>query len=177
MNIFMDISNQYRQMGVHRFYEEHHKDYANPHKAYVEDCLTHLWDNRWKTVLDLACGDGLVTKWLKNVQKDCIIEGCDKYFSHRYQEETSQPCYGYSFEDIAKGLTEFKYHYDCIIMSYAIDLVPHSYLNSFLWMISMLGDHFLVIRPNNHVINHSSYDMLKKVKFEKSKGFVYGICR
>lgn len=62
---------------------------------------------------------------------------------------------------------------DVIVLSYAIDLVESSYLSTMLYGLSTIADHLIVIRPNNHVVEHFAWQLSKTVKVEKSRGMLY----
>lgn len=170
----MKIRDEYNEVGVEEFYRLKGEAYINPHKNLVEDCLLYHWDNKYETVLDMACGDGLVTKYLKN--KKLILKGnilgCDAYMNERYEIETGEKCLKYTFEDISKGMFDIC-KVDMIIMSYAIDLVEKTYLNNFLYSLSTISDNLLIIRPNKHVIPEVYWKKESCYFNGKSKSILY----
>lgn len=170
----MKIRDEYNKIGVASFYKIKNKSYINPHKDFIEECLLYHWSSKYKTVLDMACGDGLVTKYLKNknlISKGNIF-GCDAYMYERYEKETKEKCFKYAFEDISKG--EFAIpKVDIIIMSYAIDLVEKTYLNNFLYGLSIISEKLLIIRPNKHVVPDVYWEKESHYFNGKSKSILY----
>lgn len=168
----LSIRKEYEKLGVDTYYSDHAETYHNPHASFALSCLDQLWKAEFKTVLDFACGDGLVSKHLAKTQKSTKVMGCDKFLFFRYQRETLNKCFQFSFEDIANGHFQMP-HVDVIVFSYAIDLVEHSYLNNLLYGLSTIADNLIVIRPNNHSIDHFAWTVEKSVKVEKSRGVLY----
>lgn len=170
----MKIRDEYNKVGIAEFYKVKSEAYMNPHQKLVEDCLLYHWDNKYETVLDMACGDGLVTKYLKNknlISKGNIL-GCDAYMYERYEKETKEKCLKYTFEDISKGIFDIP-KVDIIIMSYAIDLVEKTYLNTFLYGLSTISEKLLIIRPNKHVIPEVYWKKESCYFNGKSKSILY----
>lgn len=173
----MKITEQYRTIGVQRYYQDPNiqSTYENPHKEFVNNCLMNSFYQYFTedaSVLDLACGNGLIS----NILKHCgvtNIEGSDKYMHYRYTEETGFPCYPYSFEDISDFNCIFEKYYDVIICSYAFDLVPESYKEKLLYSLSTYTDTLILIRPNSHVIESSIWFDVYKYKSKKSRAIVY----
>ena len=106
--------------------------------------------NKHKKILDLACGDGLITKWIGN--KSDVI-GSDGYLHERYTRETCKKCYPYTFANICDFNNSIDNNFDLIVFSYAIDLVEDSYIQQLLYRLSLLSKELLIIRPNKHLIN------------------------
>lgn len=170
----MKIRDEYNKLGIAEFYRIKNEAYSNPHEKFIEDCLLYHWSEGYNTVLDMACGDGLVTKYLKYkkmVEKGNIY-GCDAYLNERYEKETKEKCYKYSFEEISKGEFDLQ-EVDIIIMSYAIDLVDKSYLNNFLYSLSTLSENLLIIRPNKHILPESYWKKESHFFNGKSKSVLY----
>lgn len=166
------ITNQYRTIGVDNYYKEHAIDYDNPHKKQVIECLSKLYSSNCEKVLDLACGDGLVTKWIKEHFQAEVI-GCDKFMAERYKKETGKDCKEYTFQDIASNKSNLDKDFDLIICSYAIDLVPKSYMSNLLWELAQISEHLLIIRPNNHILENNFWDVENKAKEGKAKAVLY----
>lgn len=168
----LSIRKEYETLGVDTYYSDHAETYHNPHAVFALNCLDQLWKKDFKSVLDFACGDGLVSKHLAKTQCVDGIVGCDKFMFSRYIKETHNECFQYSFEDISNGAFELP-KVDVIVFSYAIDLVGSSYLNTMLYGLSTVSDNLIVIRPNNHVVDHFAWSLHKTVKTEKSRGMLY----
>lgn len=168
----MGISNGYREEGVDAYYENHSHDYENPHSLFVEHCLRHLVLPTDSKVLDVGCGNGLVTKTLKQMGL-WDISGVDKYMAARYNQETGCKCAEVSFEDIAiKGLPTDT-HYDVMICSYMVDIIHGSFRNLFMWNLASQADTIVVIRPNEKELKYSYLELTSKVKVQKSRMTVY----
>lgn len=170
----MKIRDEYNKLGVAEFYKIKNDAYSNPHEKFVEECLLYHWSEKYKTVLDMGCGDGLVTKYLKKnklVVTDNVY-GCDAYMYERYERETKEKCFKYSFEDISKGEYNLP-KVDVIIMSYAIDLVDKSYLNNFLYSLSTLSEELIIIRPNKHILPETYWKIESDFFNGKSKSILY----
>lgn len=168
----LSIRKEYDALGVDTYYSDHAETYHNPHAVFALNCLDQLWNDEFNTVLDFACGDGLVSKYLTQTKNIQSIVGCDKFMFERYERETHHQCFQYSFEDIANGQFEMP-KVDVIVFSYAIDLVESSYLNTLLYGLSTVADNLIVIRPNNHVVEHFAWALDNVVKVEKSRGMLY----
>lgn len=184
------IRSKYESLGVDLYYSNLGKDYQNPHSEYALSCFEDIWNsyilknldtvNSTSTfrVLDFACGDGLISKYLKSSylnllnSNSLIINGCDKYLDERYEFETGLNCFPYSFEDVA-NFSHTLPKYDLIVISYAIDLVKESYLDNFLYSLSQLTNKLLIIRPNNHLLDSYCWKLSYNNRFNKARGYLY----
>ncbi len=166
------IRQLYDSQGVEGYYSSNIENYENPHSKFAIDCLSNQWQSNFKSVIDFACGDGLISKYLAFNQMAVNISGCDKFMASRYISETGFHCVEASFEDIAN----FKINLpkvDVIVISYAIDLVQPSYLKKLLYALSCYADNLLVIRPNNHTISSDFWEEVSYFKSGKAKSFLY----
>ncbi len=173
----MKITDKYRTIGVQQYYQdpETQETYVNPHAQFIQECVQEAFYQYFTedaTVLDLACGNGLISTVLKSCGVS-NIEGSDKYMFERYSEETSLNCYPYSFEDIADFNCQFNQYYDVIICSYAFDIVPESYRNKMLYALSTYTDKLILIRPNSHELDSELWELVHKNKVQKSTATVY----
>lgn len=165
----MSIRAQYEQHGVAGYYAEHAGSYANPHAHAVVSLLHQVWDERWTSGIDLACGDGLVTKTKGNV---CEFIGIDPYLNDRYTQETGRACIRASAQHIVGGtvcLPKAK----VIVCSYAFDLIPQSFTHDLLWRLADAADNLVVIRPNKKVIDHLMWSPLFKSACDRTHVVVY----
>lgn len=109
----LKIYNEYRKHGVDGYYKLHNKDYFNPHLQKIEELyikyLKELIDSN-TTILDVACGDGLIGRLVEKYNNNIHVDGTDPYFNNKYT------IYNYSFEDISMGKLQKKY--DMAICSY-----------------------------------------------------------
>jgi 2-polyprenyl-3-methyl-5-hydroxy-6-metoxy-1,4-benzoquinol methylase len=173
----MKITEKYRTLGVQEYYQDLNTQatYMNPHQEFVNQCLMDSffqYCTESTSVLDLACGNGLIS----NILKSCgvqNIEGSDKYMHDRYTEETGFICHPYSFEDIADFNCIFENRYDVIICSYAFDLVSESYKQKLLYALSTYSDTLILIRPNSHLIDPTIWKDVHQCKYQKSRAVVY----
>lgn len=162
----------YNEQGVDGYYSNNTETYKNPHSIFAIECLNNQWLFDFKSVIDLACGDGLISKHLTHNNMADTIIGCDKFMHSRYEKETGNKCLKLSFEDIANFKDELP-KTDIIVISYAIDLIPKSYLQQFLFALSLSSNYLLVIRPNKHSINSPYWNEVKYFKSGKSNSFLY----
>lgn len=75
----LSIRKEYETLGVDTYYSDHAETYHNPHAVFALTCLDQLWNPAFKNVLDLACGDGLVSKHLAKTKQVNSVVGCDKF--------------------------------------------------------------------------------------------------
>jgi SAM-dependent methyltransferase len=169
LNSTKKITEIYRSVGVQEYYKTVGSEYVNPHKDFVYNCLDELNCTSSGTVLDLACGTGDVSKYFNPVS--CV--GSDKFLYKEYQTITGNNCYQYSFEDIADFNFDIKENIDLIVCSYAIDLVPSTYLNKLLYSLSTISTRMILIRPNSHIVPEQYWRVVQKVKHGKSRGVLY----
>jgi hypothetical protein len=120
----------------------------------------------------MACGDGLVSKWIARNHKLCAVEGADKFMAERYVQETGNACHGVSFEEVAKHNHSLA-TYDLVIISYGYDLIPKSYRNSFLWEMYRITNNLLIIRPNNKFILTPLFELASATHSNKAKAKLY----
>lgn len=141
----MSIRKYYQDLGVQGFYTSGIK-YQNNHSRYVESLLRENHkDLPLSNVLDLACGDGLITKTLQSLGYQ-RIEGIDLYLSDQYTSITNCRCYKMSFKDIIKNT--FNTKYSCIICSFALHLCEKSMLPFLVWRLSEISTKLVVISPS-----------------------------
>lgn len=165
------IRDKYEQCGVSNYYLEHGGEYENPHAQDVIKCLRYFYSKeKHMKVLDFACGDGLVSKW---IGKRSEIVGCDGYLHERYIKETGNKCHKHTFQDICDFNNFIENNFDLIVFSYAIDLVGGSYIQQLLYRLSTISKEMLVIRPNKHIINSPFWSIKETYNAEKSKSALY----
>lgn len=143
------IRSIYERIGVEAFYSST-LQYKNPHAGEVEALLrkNHL-QLPLTNVLDLACGNGLVTNSLQILGYSEII-GIDQYMNAEYSSRTGRQSYRMSFKDIVNdGLP---YDFSCIICSFALHLCPYSMLPDLLWRLSERSNTLVVISPSKFPI-------------------------
>lgn len=163
--ISQSLRSTYSELGVEQYYSSN-LPYSNPHAKEVIKLLTdnhHLYN--LDNVLDLSCGDGLVTKTLISLGYNQIT-GCDPYLHDRYIAETSKTCLKMSFLDIVKhGLQE---RYSTIISSFALHLCEKSLLPALIYRLGEVTNTLIVISPSKHpIINLPKEEMFVYTKRNK----------
>ena len=141
----LSIRNQYEKFGVKDFYSSGIK-YENFHSNEIKQLVerNHKLLNLSK-VLDLACGDGLITSVLKTLGYDNMI-GIDSFLYNEYVASTGQDCFRMSFSDITReGLPD---NFSCVICSFALHLCTKSMLHDLIWRISEKSNSLVIISPN-----------------------------
>jgi hypothetical protein len=145
----MSIRSIYASIGVEVFYSSG-MAYENQHARQVEDLIrrNHL-ALQLESVLDLACGNGLVTSSLQSLGYSNII-GIDPFLNTEYTKRTGCICHKLSFKDIiTKG---FDYNFSCIICSFALHLCDKSMLPNLLWRLSDISNKLVIISPSKFPI-------------------------
>lgn len=153
----ISIRQHYEDFGVEGFYTSGIQ-YSNNHTVYIEKLIRENHQNLpLDNVLDLACGNGLVTKALQNLGYK-KIEGIDPYFSGSYTSETGCKCLSWSFKDLVQNTLDTRY--SCIICSFALHLCERSMLPALIWRLSELSSKLVVISP-------SKFPIIGKADIEK----------
>lgn len=154
------IRNSYVNQTVEGYYLSNSQSYVNPHYSIIANNLVKFiidCNINFKSMLDLCCGAGEVSKILTN----SVNVGCDPYMHTRYINETNNKCYSYNFKDIAIGkLTE---KFDLIVCSFALHLCDKSLLPNVLYNLSLMSDKLLIISPNKNPIIDKYWDLSKSV--------------
>ena len=161
----LKIYNQYQEYGVEGYYKKHSSEYFNPHqekikllyKKYIQHHIP-----RKATILDVACGDGLIEKIINKTktQSECYIEGTDPFFDNKHCK------YNFSFEDIALGKLEKEY--DVIICCYAFHLIKDTWKYDFLSQLSRMTTKFIIITPSKKItINNPLWKVTNYIREDK----------
>lgn len=102
------------------YYRAHAARYSNPHAAGVAKLLAPLRRHLRGTVLDVGCGDGLVTKLLAGSDLPAFV-GTDSAegMVARYQQETGWPAFVAGFCDPLPAA-------DSAVASYSLHLCSHA---------------------------------------------------
>ncbi|MFY0656274.1 MAG: class I SAM-dependent methyltransferase [Neptunomonas phycophila] len=159
-------------MGVEEYYRQHAQDYENPHEEFIHHHLKfRIKEFEDKSILDLCCGGGEVTKFLTD-RKITDVEGCDPFTHDVYVENTNLPCHKFDFKHLAtKGLDK---QYDVIICSFAMHLCPDSMLHNVLYNLSVSCDTLLIITPNKKpFIDDSSFTFENEVIYNRVYSRLY----
>lgn len=159
----LKIYNEYQKHGVDGYYKVHNNEYFNPHHQKIEDLyikhLKELIDSN-TTILDIACGDGLIERLVHKHNNNCTVHGTDPYFNNKYTT------YNYSFEDLAMGKLQKKY--DIAICSYAFHLINPKWTFNFLNELVDITNTFIIITPSKKIaINNPSWFVFKELRIDK----------
>lgn len=121
------------------YYHRHSDRYANPHAEGVAILLGQLLQHLHGTVLDLGCGDGLVTK-LAMTAPGLGFVGADSAAKMvtRYQEETGWPAVKVGFTDRLPAA-------DSVVASYALHLATPSEAALLWWRLWETGANVIVV--------------------------------
>lgn len=172
METKLRVYNEYKKHGVDNYYKKYSDSYINPHenkidilykKYLLKGINNKIREN--KSILDIACGEGLIKKIVENNytgnNKDIIIKGTDPYFKNKYCN------YSYSFEDIAKGKLKDKFNIG--VCCYAFHLLNNSWYYSFLSSLSeIIEDKFIIITPSKKIkIQHYLWKEVLNIRFDK----------
>lgn len=169
----MKIREEYQKYGSSaRFYKEKASEYSNPHKKVIESLLDEyfLGEDKESKILDLCCGDGLVTTHLKSKGFKNIF-GIDPYFSEIYQQKTKEICYKKDFKDIVVSNDIEKC--DLIICSFALHLCEKSLLPQLLFKLSQIGKKLIIITPHKNPVIKNSWLLEEEVIKERVRMRVF----
>lgn len=159
----LKIYNQYKIHGVDKYYLENATKYYNPHQEKIEAIFTkHIIKHvsRNETILDIACGDGLISRLVNYHLNNYNIDGCDPYFDNKYVSMKL------SFEDIALG--QLKKEYNLAICCYAFHLIKEEWKYDFLTNLAYHVSRFIIITPSKKiVINHPFWTIMEYIREDK----------
>jgi hypothetical protein len=164
------IRSLYETHGVTCYYKHHGNDYTNPHKTHIQTLLCGLNCDNFKTGIDFACGDGLVSQTLPDVK----WVGVDPYLGSRYHILTSNDFMVSSMEEVAVGSCVLP-KVDVVVCSYCFDIFEKSYLNSFLWQLSLISNTLIIIRGNKKKLASNWWNLTDFVINGKSCMTIYGV--
>lgn len=164
----MSIRAQYEQHGVSGYYSEFSATYENPHQEFVRMLLNRVRDSRWQTGIDFSCGAGLVTQTWRSID----FVGVDPFMAERYEAETGRPCLVGSAEDVVNGKIKLPVS-DVIVCSYAMDLIPKSYMMALGWLFAEAAENLVVLRPNKKILEHPAWNPLFHDRCDKAHLVAY----
>ncbi len=149
MRKLKSIREEYVEVGVTEFYQEHGSAYRNPHEASIAHGLYLAckgWSLNLLNVLDLACGSGEATIELaKNGATN--IDGVDPYTGAAYFARTGKEAMNLSFENVANGALEDR-QYTLIVCSYALHLLDESRLPLLCYRLSQISPALVIVTPH-----------------------------
>lgn len=169
------IREAYATLGVEEYYKCHGSTYTNPHENAIKEVLNaskFFWNLDLGNVLDLACGDGVVTRHLNATN----VIGVDPYTQNAYFEKTGKQALSITFDDIMNGAIS-DHRYSLIVCSFALHLVETSKLRKLEYMLAIISKSLLVISPHKNpiIINgwekhpHELYLERVRARYYKSK--------
>ena len=142
----LKIHSEYKTYGVDNFYKNFSKIYKNPHEEKIDNIYKKYIKEEIKKndkILDIACGDGLISRLILNYNENNNVDGLDPYFSNQYVK------YNMDFKDIVSGkLLKEKLFYDVCICSYAFHLIPNEMVYDFLTQLSFISSKLIIISPS-----------------------------
>ena len=140
------IRNQYQDLGVDAYYEQHGSVYENPHFQYIKTLLLQN-ETRigYSNILDLCCGGGEVSMIVQTLGYQDFV-GCDPFTTAAFERNLNQKAINLSFEDIIKGKLEGQY--SAIICSFAMHLCPEKQLFSLAFELFQHTQMLVIITPH-----------------------------
>jgi hypothetical protein len=162
----LKVYDEYKKYGIAEYYKNYSKDYYNPHHVQIKDIyLKYILNliSRNDNILDIACGDGLITRLINTYSHNYNIDGLDPYFDNIYTK------FHYSFEDIAKGaLNNIEKKYNIGICCYAFHLINESWKYDFLSNLSLKISKFIIITPSKKIkIKHPLWKITNEIRDNK----------
>lgn len=124
-----------------------------------EEIIRHAvanWNVDLGRVLDMGCGNGIVTKFLfKHGAVEVDSSDPSDYAEFKFRERFGRPCLRHSFEDIAAGTFPAK-RYTLVVCSYSLHFYKSS-MPAFLYRLRRLTSTLLVIGPGDKPTIESRY--------------------
>ncbi len=162
----LKIYNEYQKYGIEKYYKIYSKDYYNPHEEKIKSLyMKHILNiiNKNDKIVDIACGDGIITRLINEYNNNKNVDGIDPYFNNKYTHMKL------SFEDIAKGeLNKYDKMYNVAICSYAFHLMDKKIIYDFMSQLSMKTSKFIIITPSKKInINHPLWKINKEIREDK----------
>lgn len=168
----MSIHQEYAKYGVDNYYKFYGDTYQNHHYEQITKLLIKniplIINNKNTKILDLCCGDGLVTSVLTHLNYNNIC-GCDPYLDKKYSSSTNKYCYNYNFIDIINGKLDDEFN--VVICSFAMHLCDK---NNLFCLISQLQynsnmEKLIIVTPHKNPdlndicnISYQDYELTKK---------------
>lgn len=165
----MGFGQQYQQKGIKGFYQNIGEQYLNPHDQDIRNLILKI-ANPNLSYLDLACGTGIVSLTLKENGVTDIF-GIDPFLFDQYTQKTGLPCTNETFEEIAnKGLSG---SFDVVIISYALHLLPESFLPQFLYQLSLKTKQLVILTPHKRPKISHYFNEIEVFKQNKTTMKIY----
>jgi 2-polyprenyl-3-methyl-5-hydroxy-6-metoxy-1,4-benzoquinol methylase len=162
----LKIYDEYQKYGIDIYYKTHSIEYYNPHEEKIKNIYRkHILNiiTEHDEIVDIACGDGMITRIISEYNNNNNVDGIDPYFNNKYTQMNL------SFEDIAKGeLNNYDKTYDIAICSYAFHLMDKKIIYDFMSQLSMKTKRFIIITPSKKIkIIHPLWKIVKEIREDK----------
>lgn len=159
----LSVYDEYSTHGVDQYYKQFSSSYYNPHESKIIDVLNNIFNKylqNCNTILDFACGDGLIAKYINSKNINIVVEGSDPYFNNQYCD------YNFSFDDIICG--KMVNQFDTVICCYAYHLLDFNKRYDFLTQLSEIAKKFIIISPSKKIsVNHPLWTVLENARIDK----------
>lgn len=144
------------------YYEREGHSYSNPHKDRICSILEHFKPHIEGLVLDLGCGDGLISKWIAGRWAAVGLESSDT-MATRYMAETNLPCFIQPFWEQYPRC-------DTIIASYCLHLCPRSRIHELRFALqTSQANKLIVISPLKSIRSLLHFPILADISVTKPK--------
>ncbi len=140
------IRNQYSELGVEAYYEQHGADYENPHFEQIK-ALLHQNQEKidYTHVLDLCCGSGEVSEVVLELGAKQVT-GLDPFTGIAFKRRIGQEALSLSFQDIIRGKLEGQF--SSIICSFAMHLCPEKQLYPLVMQLFQHASQLVILTPH-----------------------------
>lgn len=139
------------------YYRNHAESYENPHEEGIRIMLERFKTDLFGTVLDLGCGNGLVTKVLAtNTNGPFVGVDVEPAMVERYRSETKSAAFIRAFWDELPPA-------DSAVACYSLHLCPESYLHQVGARLAQAGvQRFLIISPLKRPTGLPCYRLIRE---------------
>lgn len=152
------------------YYKYHSNDYVNNQEREIHSILEIYLNYIKNDVVDIGCGDGLVSKYLKNKNFNCIGIDRSPEMIKRFEKETQFKGYVLNFWD---ELPQAK----TAIVAHSLHLCPKSRKWEFEWRLRQAEIETLIVTsPLKRAVNSLSFNLKDSIiiKSSKDKKSVFG---
>lgn len=165
----MGFGQEYQKKGIKDFYTSMREPYINPHADDIIK-LVQKYSDPSKKYLDLAAGDGVVTKALTS-QGCTYVQGLEPWIRDQYIANTGKNCFPYNFHEIARGKLTVKF--DIIICSYALHLLELSFLPIFLYQLTHIAETLIILTPHKRPAIADFWNLTQEDKLNRTNLKIY----
>lgn len=159
-----------KNLSPKEYYQIHSNEYSNPHANGIIHILNDLSSEIDGSVIDLGCGDGLVTKTLSKTKQEFIGIDSSLVMVNRYIKETKHIAYQKEFwEELPSA--------KIAIASYSLHLSPQSRLASIGTGLQCAGiEKLIIITPikrHKSILGYNLNELRYKVGPNDKTIYVY----